>query len=140
SQSSPADGRTLFAASEWSQPLPPGARPIETRVLAVTLRGDQCGSDAVPVTVRYDGRRRDSDLSEVVRVHLPSGTSPTTLIVVAYDWANDFIRFRGIEVPADRAGCIARIARVDGLDREPSLLTTTLPADWRQERLYQRLQ
>src|SRR5262249_31938251 len=103
-QSSPADGRTLFAASEWSQPLPPGTRPVEPRVRAWGLGGDQCGSDVVPVTVRYDGRRRDSDLSEVVRVHLPSGTSaPTTLMVVAYDWANDFIRFRGIEVPADRA-------------------------------------
>ena len=140
-QASVAGGRTLFAVPEWSAPMPSGGRPIETRFLAVTLRDAQCGSDGVTVTVRYDGRRPPSDLSEVVRVRPPLGTSvPTTLFVVAYDWADDSIRFRGIEVPADRASCVARIGRVDGLEHEPLLLTTTLGANWREEHLYQRLQ
>jgi len=64
---------------------------------------------------------------------------PTTVFVVAYDWADDYIRFRGIEVAADQAHCVTGLSRVEGLERSPLLLTTTLSAGWREERLYQRL-
>jgi hypothetical protein len=134
-------GRVLIAAEEWFQPLPAGPLPIETRFIAVRLRDDLCGPGSLPVTIRYDGRRRDADLSESISVRLGSGGSPpTTLFVVAYDWRDDYIRFRGIEVAADREACVADLSRVEGLERTPPLLlTTVLGAGWREERLYQRL-
>jgi len=130
----------LIAAEEWLQPLPPGLRSIETQLIAVRLRDDLCGPGSLRLTIRYDGRRNDADLSEPFDARLRSnGSPPTTVFVVAHDWANDYIRFRGIEVAADRARCVGEVARVEGLERTPLLLTTTLGADWRGEHLYQRL-
>jgi hypothetical protein len=34
---------------------------------------------------------------------------------------------------------VTGLSRVEGLERSPLLLTTTLSAGWREERLYQRL-
>jgi hypothetical protein len=133
-------GRVLVASADWLQPLPPGSRSIETRFVAVHLRDDLCGPGDLPLTVRYDGRRRDADLSETITARLrPTASVPTTVFVVAYDWADDYIRFRGIEVAADQAHCVTGLSRVEGLERSPLLLTTTLSAGWREGRLYQRL-
>jgi hypothetical protein len=133
-------GRTLVAAQDWLQRLPGGLPPIETRFIAVRFRDDLCGPGNLPLTIRYDGRRRDADLSEPITVRLrPRGSAPTTLFVVAYDWTDDYIRFQGIEVAADQVHCVDELSRVDGVERTPLLLTTTLGADWRKERLYKRL-
>ena len=133
-------GRILIAAPDWRQPLLGGGRFVETRFIGVRFRDDLCGPSNLPVTIRYDGRRRDADLSEPITVRLrPRGSAPTTLFVVAYDWADDYIRFRGIELAADQGHCVGELSRVEGLDRTPLLLTTTLGAGWREERLYQRL-
>jgi hypothetical protein len=133
-------GRILIASEDWKHPLPHGSRSIETRFIAVHLRDDLCGPGDLPLTVRYDGRRRDADLSETITARLrPIASVPTTVFVVAYDWADDYIRFRGIEVAADQAHCVTGLSRVEGLERSPLLLTTTLGAGWREERLYQRL-
>jgi len=141
SERSAGAGRTLIAIPDWRQSLPGGGRAIETRFISVRFRDDLCGLGSLPLTIRYDGRRRDADLSEPITVRLhPRGSAPTTLYVVAYDWADDYIRFQGIEVAADRLHCVGDLSRVDGVERTPLLLTTTLGAEWRQERLYQRLQ
>ena len=132
-------GRTLIAAPEWLQPLPAGTPKFATRFLAVQFRDDSCGVASVPVTIRYDGRRRDADLSEQVTAKLrPGSTTPTMLFVAAYDWADDYVRFRGFEVRDSDAGCVGGVFNVHGLEREPLLLTTTLRAGWRGEPLYQR--
>jgi hypothetical protein len=136
-----APGRTLIASPAWRQPMTEGAPPIETRFIAVTFRDDLCGPGTLPVVIRYDGTRRDADLSEPVAVRLRSERSaPTTLFVVAYDWADGYIRFRGIEVASGQSHCIDGLSNVEHLERLPLLLTTTLGAGWRQERLSQRLQ
>jgi hypothetical protein len=133
-------GRILIASEEWQHPLPPGSQSIETRFIAVHLNDDLCGPGDLPLTIRYDGRRRDADLSEPITARLhPTASMPTTVFVVAYDWADDYIRFRGIEVAADQAHCVTGLSYVEGLERSPLLLTTTLGAGWREERLYQRL-
>jgi hypothetical protein len=135
-----AAGRVLIGPQDWLQSLPAGLPPVDTRFIAVRFRDDLCGPGSLPVTLRYDGRRRDADLSEAINVRLRSSAVPsTTLFFVAYDWADDYIRFRGIEVAADRAPCVAELSRVEGLEGTPLLLTTVLSAGWREERLYQRL-
>jgi hypothetical protein len=133
-------GRTLVTVQEWLEPLAGGLPPIETRFIALQLRDDLCGPGNLPMTIRYDGRRRDADLSEPITVRLRAGASaPTTLFVVTYDGADDYIRFRGIEVAADQVHCVGGLSRVEGVERTPLLLTTTLGAGWREGRLYQRL-
>ena len=83
---------------------------------------------------------RSPAVAEPITVRLRSNASvPTTLFVVAYDWADDYIRFRGIEVAANQVHCVGELSRVAGVEPIPLLLTTTLGADWRKERLYQRL-
>ena len=134
-------GRTLIAVPDWRQSLPGVSRAIESRFISVRFRDDLCGPGSLPLTIRYDGRRRDADLSEPITVRLhPPGSAPTTLFVVTYDWADDYFPTQGIEVAADQLHCVGDLSRVDGVERTPLLLTTSLGADWRQERLYQRLQ
>jgi hypothetical protein len=133
-------GRTLIATQEWLGPIPDGLPWIATRFLAVEFRDDLCGASDLPVTIRYSGAVPDADLSYRKTVRLQrSPVDPTTLFVAAYDRADETVRFRGIEVAADQVRCVGRLLRVEGIDHEPLLLTTTLAADWRQQPPYQRL-
>jgi hypothetical protein len=133
-------GRTLMTTPEWLGPNPADHPWIATRFLAVVFRDDVCGPIDLPVTIRYSAVVPDADLSygKTVRLrHVPA--APTTLFVAAYDRADESVRFRGIEVAADQVRCVGGLSQVEGIDQEPLLLTTTLAADWRHERLYQRL-
>lgn len=133
--------RTRFAAAEWAEPIAPGAPRVVSRFIGVQFDDARCGGRTVDLTARYESRYRDADLTDTRRIPLVAmATSQTTAFVVAYDRADESIRFRGVEVPSDRADCVAGIFRVDGLDAEPLLLNTTLAAGWRDARLYQRLQ
>jgi len=49
-------------------------------------------------------------------------------------WADDYIRFRGIEVAAGQVHCVGELSRVEGVERIPLLLTTTLGAAARDGR------
>jgi hypothetical protein len=135
-----AANRTLITTPEWLRPLPHGRPAIGVQMYAVRFHDDQCGAASIPLTLRYDGRRNDADLSETIAVPLrAAAAAPTTTFVAAYDWSDEYIRFRGLEVSNADARCVADIARVGGVERIPLLLTTTLSAGWRQEALYQRL-
>jgi hypothetical protein len=134
------ENRTLFAAKEWLAPLSADAGRVFTRFLSIRLNDVRCDARPLPVTIRYDAKEADADLSQQIDVPVrPHAGRPTELFVPVYDRADESIRFRGVEVPSDRAGCFDAVDRVDGLEHAPLLLTTILAADWRQERLYQRL-
>jgi hypothetical protein len=137
----PVDGgRTLIATEEWLATLPAGRRWIEARFVALQFADDLCGSANLPLTIRYSGSRLDVDLSEPITIPLRRAPKvPTLLFIAAYDRADESIRFRGVEVAAYQAPCVSRLWHVEDLDRVPLLLTTRLPADWRRERLFQRL-
>jgi hypothetical protein len=135
-------GRTLMAAPAWLERRPAEAPWIQTQVFAVELRDDLCAPGDLPLTVRYEAPAAlpELDFSEalVVRLHNdPAAT--TTVFLPVYDRPDDSSRFRGVEVATDQARCIGRISRVEGIDRTPLLLTTTLTAGWRHEPLYQQL-
>jgi hypothetical protein len=91
------------------------------------------------VTARYRASYPDADLSQTWMVP-PGGANASTMFVVVYDRADESIRFEGIEVPTQRAGCVAAISRVNGLDTEPLLLHAMLSDGWRDWPLHQRLQ
>jgi len=135
----PADGdRTLIGALSWNAPLPPGARWVDARLVAVRFSGDACGGTAVPLVVRYSGDVPDVDLSEPLIVHVARSAVPTTLYVAAYDRADESIRFRGVELPTTRADCVSGVADVRGLDSTPLLLTSQLAPGWRDGDLVER--
>jgi len=142
------DGRTLIGTQEWLRPLPPDLPRVVTRFLAVQFRDDLCGPGSLSLTLRYQATRADLDFSEPITI--PLGLEPTTpttffiptydrLLMAAHDRGNESVRFRGVEVVADRVRCVGRLWRVEGLDATPLLLTTMLVPDWRDQPLYQRL-
>ena len=134
------DNRMLITTPRLQAPMRPAASRVDTVFVAVQLRDDLCGSEALPLTVRYQGRTGDVDLSQTVTVQpAPHGTAPTMVFTPAFDRADESVRLRGVEVPADRVGCVGGLFLVEGLDRTPLLLTTVLAANWRDEALYQRL-
>jgi hypothetical protein len=133
-------GRTLITAADWLEPLSSNAPWIQTQFLAVEFRDDVCGPGDLPLTIRYQAALPELDFSESVGVTLyKNPPTRTMLFLAAYDRPDGSSRFRGVEVAADRVRCVGRISRVEGLDRTPLLLTTTLTADLRREPLYQRL-
>jgi len=136
-----SDGvRTRFAAPEWTAPIANGAPRVVTRFVGVQFDDARCGGRPIDLTTRYESAYADADLSETRRIVLDAGArGPTTAFVAAYDRADGSIRFRGVEVPADLAACVAGVFRVDGLESAPLLLSTTLAPEWRRARLYQRL-
>lgn len=131
-----AGGATRFTAPEWNAPIASGAPRVVSRLIAVQLDAARCGGAPIDLTARYESVYPDADLSETRALDV---RSQTTAFVAAYDRADESIRFRGVEVPADRAACVAGIFRVEGLESEPLLLTTTLAAGWPDTRLYQQL-
>jgi hypothetical protein len=133
--------RTLLTSIDWLGPLPPASPRVATRFLAVRFRDRVCSADVLPLTLRYESVLPELDFSEPTTVRMQrDGDSPTILFFAAYDRPDETTRFRGIELATEHSDCIDSIVRVDGLEREPLLLTTVLSANWRREALYQRLQ
>ena len=137
----PASGdRTLITTSQWLTPMPATAARVDTTFVAVQLRDDLCGPETLPLTIRYQGRTADVDLSQTLAVPLhPHGAAPTMVFTPSYDRADESVRLRGVEVPADRVRCVGGLFLVEGLDRTPLLLTTVLATNWRDKALHQRL-
>ena len=131
---------TLLSTPEWSSPLGREAPRVSTRVLAIELDASKCGTAPLAITERYDATVPDADLSRTWHLAADTPSTAPTMFVIAYDRADESIRFRGIEIPSDRTACIARVSRVDDLGAEPLLLHAFLVPGWREEPLYQRLQ
>jgi hypothetical protein len=135
-----APGRTLLAAREWLDSLPPDSPRIGTRFLGVQFRDDLCAPADLPLTLRYQAALPELDFSERQAVRLTGAASmPTVLFFAAFDRPDESSRFRGIELATEQSRCVSGIFRVDGLERTPLLLTTLLAANWRDGALYQRL-
>jgi hypothetical protein len=60
----------LFAIDDPWQPEVNHRPAITTRFTAVAFRDRSCGTEIVPVAMRYEGRRSDADLSDTVNVDL----------------------------------------------------------------------
>jgi hypothetical protein len=132
--------RALITTTAWQSVLPHDSPWITTSLLAVDFQNVAGGSGAVFVTARYSSSYSDANLSEDLLVALPQNVAgPTTLYLAVYDRADESIRFRGIEVAASDRPCLTRIARVQGIESTPLLLTTRLGADWRGSSLAQHL-
>src|SRR5262249_41939329 len=93
--------RTLFATKEWLRPADAGR--VFTRFLSVRLNDARCDARSLPVTIRYEAKVADADLSQQIEVPVrPHMATLTELFVPVYDSADESIRFRGVEVASDR--------------------------------------
>src|SRR5262249_57052545 len=103
------------------------------------FRDDVCMSREVPLTARYEAAAHDLDFSEDLTTRLAGGGAARSILFLAvYERGNESVRFRGLETRSGDVRCIAAVSRVDGLEREPLLLTAMLVPGWRDRPLYQR--
>lgn len=131
-------GTVRLSTTAWNSPLPAGTPRVATQFLGVRFHDRSCGIGGLPITLRYQATLPELDFSEPLTVALVGqGNSSTTLFFPAYDRPGDSTRFRGIELAKAQAGCIDSVFSVTGVDHEPLLLTTVLPADWRSLPLHQ---
>ena len=97
---------------------------------------------AIELTLRYlqkDNSSRE-DFSHVVSVSPRSGEAATMVFALVYLFPFDpHITFKGIEVAADQAACVATISHMTNPNKFSLLLDAILPPAWAQTALYQRL-
>lgn len=112
------------------------------QMLVTTLDAGMCGG-GVDLTVRYEGDpygQRDFTRSiRLVPQALAGGT--TAVFLPVYDSIDVVgrVTFVGLEVPEGQRHCIRSVARLSDAGQFPLLLTTVLPAGWRAQPLYERI-
>lgn len=116
--------------SNWTRPLDGVGASDWPQYLAVDVDPRACGSTR-SLTFRYDPAAPNGDFTRTVPVE-PSAAPGTTTILAAV-----FEKYVGLaDTPP---GCVTRVARFTDLHPFPLLLGATLPPDWRDRSLYQRL-
>jgi hypothetical protein len=110
---------------------------LHTQVLKIQFDGRRCATADRTLHVRYRSGL-PNDFSH--RVGLPSapGEQPVTLFVPVYTRGND-LHFAGIDMAEATRPCVTSIAEVANIAALPLLLDVTLPADWQERPLHQRL-
>ena len=137
------DGQLLLAA-----PLEPSEQPkhfIDTNALIITVGGDQCDADAVPLRLRYRAVPHFVDLTRQTVVPVPAaGAGSTRLLFPLYGvgarlHGRESPQFIGVEVAPAEAPCIQSLRLFKEPDKFPLLLESLLLPDWRQRPLYEAL-
>ena len=136
--------RTSEGVTHFEMPsLSPTSAESSTQVLVATLDAESCGHP-VDLTFRYANDVRGmTAFTRVMRVDLGAFGGQTKVIVPAYFTNVQFegrASFVGLEFSEADRGCIRSVSRFSDPDAFALLLTTTLPGDWRTQRLYQRLE
>ena len=115
------DGRVLLAV-----PLDASEHPghfVDTNVLSITVGGDQCDTDSVPLTLRYRSVAPFSDFTRQTMMPAPAaGQAPSRLLFPVYTLgarsaSRESQRFVGVEVAAADEPCIQSLARFKDPDR-----------------------
>ncbi|HUK33167.1 MAG TPA: hypothetical protein VLV86_04590, partial [Vicinamibacterales bacterium] len=121
---------------------PPGpAARIQQAMLVMDVMSS-CGSDDIPVHVRYErAGTTELNFSRDFTVSASSRAESTRVFVPVYsiEMANGSVsRFVSVDVPAAAKKCV-RLSRARELEQIPLMLDASLPYDWRSRPLYQRL-
>jgi hypothetical protein len=131
------EGRVLFNVSTiW--PADDGTDPISSAYIVAELSPQRCDRRQIPVTFRYQARTPDGDLSVAMTAPLVSGPESTLLFFPAF---NDpyFIQFRGVELSARDADCLAAVSRVKPERTPEVLLDAVFTPRWQRGKLYSTL-
>ena len=118
---------------------------LQQQLFVVDVTPGACAMPPTLLTVRYldDGNREPVEYDFSSELMLPVTSDPsrsTRVFFPAYDIVRPdggHVRFAAIDVPESGAGCV-RLSRVDGIERD-LWLDATLPPDWRELALHQRL-
>lgn len=103
------------------------------QLLVVEVNAAACGPQAA-ITFRYDPAVPNGDFTRTVRIN-DTGTAAGTTTVLATVFEN----YAGLSLADAGSGCLAGVSRLANLEGLPVLLAATLPADWRDRPLYQRV-
>jgi hypothetical protein len=124
--------------------LDPAEGAASTEMIVTGIRAGAC-RDGIDLTFRYAGEpgaKRDFTHS----LHVDMGAFPGEAVSVlspAYFTTlptDGRVNFLGLELPERQRPCIESISRFADADAFPLLLTTVLPARWRNQPLYERLE
>jgi hypothetical protein len=118
---------------------------LQQQLFAAEVTPGACPQPPVRLTLRYldEGNRVPVEYDFSTQMMLPvtsDRTHPTRVYFPAYEITRPdggHVRFAALEVDERAAGCV-RLARVEGIERD-LWLDATLPPDWRNQPLYQRL-
>lgn len=110
--------------------VPPWSWP---QLIEVDLNLAQCGRDPA-VTFRYEPDAPGGDLSRVVTVERRPTVDGVTRI-----YQPVFRHYRGLEYSDARPGCVVGAARLADQQGFPMLFSATLPPNWQNAALHQRL-
>lgn len=117
--------------AQWMQPLDSVAPGDWPQYLAVEVDPQACGTTR-SLTFRYDPAAPNGDFTRVVSFTPSAAPGRTTILAAVFE------KYVGLDA-ALPAGCVTRVARFTHLQSVPLLLGATLPPDWRERPLYQRL-
>lgn len=134
-------GETLLKPAEAILPPIPASPEIPAFSYAVFMAEFDTTQGEVPFFVRYNGNVPDAAITWGNTLPKTEG-GPTRVYFPVYNvvW-NDpqrpWTQFEGIQLTADQASRLLRVARVTNPRELPMLLTLTLPPDWRTRSLFQ---
>ena len=111
---------------------------LSTEYIVAEFSTRGCDAIQVPATFRYETKSSASDFSHDVAVRMFPG-QPSTLVFFPAFRSAEWRTFKGIELPATDAGCLAGVFRVR-TDRVPDvLLDVAFTPQWERAKLYQTL-
>lgn len=114
------------------QPLSGIAANAWPQLLEVRIDGATCAV-APAMTAHYDAASENKGLTRTITVRSPVRAGITRIYVPV------FSEFSGLVFSGTSDGCVTQVSRLGDLAPFPLVLNATLPPDWEERPLYQRL-
>jgi hypothetical protein len=107
--------------------------PAEGDLVEVDVDASRCHAEPV-LTFKYDHAAPPPDLTRAISVAQTPAEAGVTRVFLAV-----FEHFEGVSIPASIADCVQGAYRLAEPRKFPLLLDATLPPDWQERPLHQRL-
>ena len=102
-------------------------------LIEVDIDRERCGEPA-GITFKYEPASASPDFTHAVTIPRTAGSpGPTRVFLAVFEY------FKGVQIPASMAGCVAGAYRLSDPATFPLLVDATLPPGWEHLPLYQRL-
>ncbi len=128
----------------WSQTvLPTTTTPDEqaeaAQMLKLTFAGSQCRGLQIPFTIKYHYHMLSFNFTRQLTATVPARGKPWTIYFVPVYFARGYAYPQSLILNADQKQCLTKIQIVNKENFYPLWLTLSVPSNWQQHKLYQRL-